>query len=403
VEAGEGYDVIVVGAGPAGSVAARECARAGLKTLLVEKQKVPRPKSCGGLVTLKAMRIAGEAIPEALCGNAIRGFRLHSPTMERVDLLSREPIGFSVMRAEFDSYLAAQAVESGAGFIDGNGVVDVSVSAGRGVKCRLESGILVGGSLLVGADGAKGIVARKAGIREGWEKEEVGVCLEATLPLGPKRGRIDPGVAEVFFSDIPFGYAWAFPKGGSISLGVGSFMRFASNIQRRFRDFCAFISRSREVDVNPSAFNVHPIPAGGFKRRVVSDRIVLAGDAAGFCDPLTGEGIYYAMKSGAIAAKACAGALAEGDQRAPFLEGAYAKECEKEFGVSLRAALHLARTAYGHLPEFFRVLRGHAGTLWIDLAVGRATYAGIKKRALPLLLAGLVGREGAGRGGVGAD
>lgn len=123
---------------------------------------------------------------------------------------------------------------------------------------------------------------------------------------------------------------------------------------------------------------------------MVSDRAILAGDAAGFVDPLTGEGIYYAMKSGLLAASACKRGIEENDLTQPFLKRYYSDVCEEKFGKDLRIALELAYRIHHNLNAFFDFLRDHPVSSWVDFARGDISYRGLRKKILSYFLAGLI-------------
>jgi flavin-dependent dehydrogenase len=113
------YDVIVIGAGPAGSMVAYNCAKAGLQTLLIDKAKFPREKPCGGAVSvrsLKALKLAGIRIPSSLIEQKIFGLRFMGPEMKPFEYHSRHPIAYTVKRELFDHFLTQCAVKAGAQF-----------------------------------------------------------------------------------------------------------------------------------------------------------------------------------------------------------------------------------------------------------------------------------------------
>jgi len=388
-----GFDVIVVGAGPAGAMAAKGCARQGLETVLIEKYKTPRSKPCGGGVSLKAINLIGNKIPEYLVERYVKGFRFFSPSLDSVELISKDPVGISTSRDKFDAFLTEMAVRQGCKFIDSDKVIDISISSDKAI-CKLQSGRLIEGDIIIGADGANGITARKVGIREQWRKDQVGLCLETTILLDEeKMKRIDPEIFELYFVDIPLGYGWLFPKKSSISLGIGGCLAYLHQPKNILLGFCRNISRLKKVDIEVSQFSAHIAPAGGFKRKIVSDRVMLVGDAAGFIDPLTGEGIYYAMKSGMLAATACKKAIEENDVRASFLETHYSMVCQKAFGKDLEIALDLTYKIHDHFNTFFHLLKSYSDSSWTDLARGETTYKVLRRKMLPSLMVKLLNKK----------
>ena len=145
------------------------------------------------------------------------------------------------------------------------------------------------------------------------------------------------------------GYGWIFPKRDRISIGIGEFAAQVHNLKGSFSRFVRDVSVQKNIDIEGriSGINSYRLPAGGFERRIHGDRVLLTGDAAGFVDPFLGEGIYYALKSGEIAADVAAGAVESGDFSERFLQE-YVMRCEKEFNYDLKSALKFANFAYGH-------------------------------------------------------
>jgi geranylgeranyl reductase family protein len=321
------FDVIIIGAGPAGSTAAKNCADYGLETVLIEKQSIPRIKPCGGGVSLKALKLIKGEVPDRLIEQKIKGFRFFSPSLDSVDLVSKELIGISTERDKFDEFLTHLSIESGCKFIQSDGVTDLSIDKG-GVLCKLDSGKTVKGSIIIGADGANGVIAKKAGIRQKWASDEVGLCLESDISLSKAdMGKLNLDIFEIYFINIPFGYGWLFPKRSSISIGIGGGLAYLNKPQNIFEDFCNTVSKLKNINLKENKFRAHLAPAGGFNRKIVADKTMLVGDAAGFIDPFTGEGIYYAMRSGQIAANACKKAIDKKETSRAFFEKNYGKAC----------------------------------------------------------------------------
>jgi flavin-dependent dehydrogenase len=241
--------------------------------------------------------------------------------------------------------------------------------------------------LLVGADGANSMVAHQSGIRRRWTRGEVGFCLETTLPLSPSAMKqIDTDLFEFYFLNIPLGYGWVFPKTSAISLGIGGALAHLRRPQDLLLHFSQTVAKLKQIPLNLARIHAHLTPAGGFPRRVVTDRVMLAGDAAGFIDPLVGEGIYYAIKSGQLAATACQQSLEHNDGTALFLNAHYARTCADAFGKDLRVALDLTYRIHTHFDLFFDTLKHSSSTTWVDLATGKVNYRTLRRRVLSQLL-----------------
>lgn len=380
------YDVAVIGAGPAGASAARFCSAQGLRTILIEKHSIPRPKPCGGGVSLKALQLIDTPIPETLIHAYMKGFRVFSSSLKSIDLRSPDPIGISTTRDRFDAFLTKEAVQAGCTLIQANGLIAMQRREER-ITCRLRTGELVHTQLLIGADGANSVVAQQSGIRRKWMADEVGFCLETTLPLTKKAMKqIESDLFELYFLNIPLGYGWVFPKTSAISLGIGGVLAHLRKPQDILTNFCHTVAKLKHISLNISRFHAHLTPAGGFQRQLVTDRVILAGDAAGFIDPLTGEGIYYAIKSGQLAATACQQSIEHNDGTAPFLNAHYARNCEDAFEKDLRVALDLTYRIHKHFDPFFDTLKHSSSASWVDLVTGKANYRTLRRKIMPQLL-----------------
>jgi geranylgeranyl reductase family protein len=291
----ERFDVLVVGAGPAGSATAIHLARAGASVLLADRARFPRDKPCGGGLTGRALRHTpcdvSPVVEHVVDRMVVRlGYR------RRFARGSDAPLILMTQRRRLDAHLAEQATLAGADFRDGVRVESLELENAHATA--LVGGNSVSASFVVGADGANGIVARAAGLGEGIV---CGVALEGNAPwsdLDPKPyGR----TAWVELGVVPGGYGWVFPKGDHGNVGVGGWMaegpRLRTHLDRLSREHGLDPEKLRDV-------RGHRLPMRRLGAPAASGRTVLVGDAAGLVDPLSGDGIYEAFVSARLAANA---------------------------------------------------------------------------------------------------
>ncbi len=360
------YDVIVVGAGPAGSTAARFCARHGLRTLLIEKDRFPRHKPCGGCLSPRVLREFDFDIGEVI-ESTVREARFTFRLQEPFSISREDPIGYLVMRESFDHLLWRKAQEGGADLCEGRRVVgflqdeegvDVFITGGESIRCRY----------LVGADGARSIVAQSL---RGGMLRKMGMAFEG-------EGRLAPGLerrwsfVHLDFGGIPYGYGWIFPKGDRISMGVGAL--FPSNglkLRRQFQRLVHGVDYIKGMEMERACF--HPLPTfSGDDLPVSRGRVLLAGDAANLMDPLTGEGIYYAVRSGRMAGQAIAKATVEHWGEA----NEYQEILRRALFDDLTVALKLARAIYRFPRVAYTILKSNRnmGLLYLSVLAGNIRY-----------------------------
>ncbi len=277
------WDVAVVGAGPAGSVSAYLLSKKGFKVLLLDRQSFPRDKPCGGGITFRTHKVLREVgledypVERPHSEVLIKGFGFEVRVEHR-------PFAINLVKREsFDHFLMERAVEEGTTFKRGN--VTAVKSEPEGVKLL---GVNEYASYVVGADGANSLVARSSGLRNGWGKEETIYALEGSAPLSE--------VLTFIVDAAPMGYGWIFPRASDSNAGVGGLATKAVEIKRAFQEFS---KRHGIRDVKAAI-----IPIGGIDLPSSAHRIFLVGDSAGMVDPLTGEGIYYAVKEATLLSKA---------------------------------------------------------------------------------------------------
>jgi geranylgeranyl reductase family protein len=319
------YDVIIVGAGPGGCAAAISLARHGYRVLVVERDRFPRGKVCGDGISppaLAALERLG-ILQEVMLKNPwkIEGVELFSPAGQVVTasfshLKGPYPFGLVMPRREFDS-LVFQEVRKNSNieilenwevkdFIDQDGVAKGIKAQSEGQKREFLA------KFLVGADGAYSVVARKMVSRK--QNFQQGAFGIRAYFRGVKdlAHRIEVHCDR---SILP-GYGWVFPTGeDSANVGVGIASRHLKekNIRSLFQTFVEgnpFIKeRLREARMADNSLQGYPIPLASLFRRRSRKNVLLVGDAGGFTDVLTGEGIYFALRSGECAAAAIHSAL----------------------------------------------------------------------------------------------
>jgi len=285
------YDVIVVGAGPAGSTTAYRLARAGARVCLLDRARFPRDKPCGGGLTFRAVRelpFSVEPVVEDRVDTLELGLRYGRRWSRRAE----EPLVLMTQRRRLDAFLAEQASAAGAEFRDGAKVT--GVDSGGAVTIE---GKRLDADVVVGADGANGITVRSLGL----PAHEHAVALEGNVGYAHVSRERFGGRAVVEIGAVPGGYAWVFPKGDHVNVGVGGWQSEGPRLRERLRELCgAFEIDQAEV----RDLRGHRLPMRGGSRRPVSGRVLLVGDAAGLVDPLSGDGMYEAFISGRLATEA---------------------------------------------------------------------------------------------------
>jgi len=286
-----GHDVIICGAGPAGSTAAYHLARGGQRVLIIDRMTFPRRKACAGALTPKARKLIPFDI-EHLIKASFSRMSIGNGKGAIAACCSGGRVAFMTERAELDAFLLEQAVASGAEAALGVGVRRVGHRE-DGVFVLLNDGSEFEARFLIGADGANSIVNRQLGLND---RRESGFAIEATVP-----NETDPEML-FDFGNPPGGYCWVFPKGDTLNLGVYTSRPRLAEPRTQLRELIRRVCPDGTTPVSrPIGF---PVGFGGQHYHVESDRAFLVGDAAGFADMLLGEGIYYALRSGKAVADA---------------------------------------------------------------------------------------------------
>lgn len=362
------YDVIVVGAGPAGSLAAREAARSGAKVLLIERKKeIGAPVRCGEGIGRHHISGLGIELSKNDYTSEINGARLVSPDLKN-DIVIRtdESKGYVLDRKSFDKHLAMDAARAGADVLVKTEVVDV-VKNEKGVTgVRVVSGDGIGSDheeyeiscdILIAADGAESRVARMVGINTvrplteydvGYEYEMVNVDCDDLI--------------ELYFSNryAPRGYLWVFPKGkDSVNVGVGIGTHLSSKgsrcAKRLLDEWITGPMRDRFKHAQPVAIKGGLIPVGASLDRLVDDGFMVVGTAAHQVDPIHGGGIGLAMASGRLAGQVAGEAVKNQDFSKERL-GKFEELWKKGYEPKLRRRLLLRKAVEQLTDEDFNVV-----------------------------------------------
>src|SRR6187551_2036204 len=226
------FDVLVVGAGPAGSTAAYRLAREGASVLLADRARFPRDKPCGGGLTMRAVRLLPFSVdPVVEDRTTIVEFGLNFGS--RFERRTDEPLVLMTQRIRLDAFLAAQAANAGADFRDGMKVTDLELTA-TGAHARL-NGEKIAANAVLCADGVNGVSARAAGLDDG---RDYGVALEANVPYGVVSRERYQGRLCLELANVPGGYGWIFPKGDHVNVGVGGWEREGPRLRQHLHVLC---------------------------------------------------------------------------------------------------------------------------------------------------------------------
>lgn len=384
------YDALIIGAGPAGSFAAESLARSGAKVALFDGRSPKEPKACGGGVTSKALKAWPQLLDAA--ARTIKRVGLYGSSGKHVAVELTEPIAI-YSRCAFDSYLCGRARGAGARVYASGRISNFEQDrSGGGWTISAKSGERWRGKVLIGADGANSAIGRRLAGGLPSSEMEVAFGYRAPLPEGDEVSTVIaflPGLA---------GYAWAFPRLDHVSFGIATAQSTFKHgaLDLLLWDFMAgyYLTARGQTDniwatgnrptgdvlrsavteklrpaVDPYAARIPGLSPKTFaSRRAVGDGWALLGDAAGFADPVTGEGIYYALRSAELLANS-------------FLKDQlsdYEVMWRDDFGRELHRAAGMRRLFYGSF----------AGAPFTDRMIALARMHGGIKHTLRELIAG---------------
>ncbi len=386
MRAARGCDVIVVGAGPAGSTAARALALGGARVLVLDRAAFPRSKPCGGGLTCRVLKRFPYLPPalDRIGTHVVHQIYMESPGGQSVTIDAPQPLALLVRRVEFDGLLLDLARRAGAELQEGVDIRRVS-RTDAGVRLEAQDGRSFESPLVVAADGVYSVVARRLGFNVGWPREAMALDMMEETPNARMRATDTDTLWVSFAHGRGHGYGYVFPKRDHVNVGVGySVSSYKSDIAEPayavHKSFVTAMKRRGVLCGEPdrACFTPYQIPIGGPLPVTARGGVFLAGDAGGFVNAFTAEGIYFAMVSGELAAQAIL--------RGPS-ERLYQRLWRKELGSELRDSKWLAWFLYTDLSRLDRLVRGmrvfpEVTRMLADYTVGDHTYTGVRRRFL---------------------
>ena len=372
------FDVAIIGAGPAGSIAAIKLARAGVRTAIIDKKKLPRYKTCGGGLVYRAQK----HVPVDFSSVVEKEFKtVHINLSKKLQLKTTRPesIISMIMRDSFDHLLTKSAVEAGATLMDG---IEVDSVEQVDSKYRLHAGgDIIDAGICIAADGAYSAMARKTH----WQKDS-----RKLIPAVEYEVEVEKDIYNRFSGEVRFdmdavnaGYGWCFPKSKHLSIGVGIFRGKGKSMRADCEKYMQQLGILNLLEVSKHGYQ---IPIAPRKEPLAQEGILLTGDAAGLADPLTAEGLSNAIISGSLAAQAVISAQADPVKATQH----YLKALELDMLPQLHTAAQLGGWFYRNRKLSNIVLQKHGQRLADYVAsifMGEKGYphnvlGEVKKRAL---------------------
>jgi geranylgeranyl reductase family protein len=330
------FDVIVIGTGPSGASAAFKLAEGGLSVALIEKEKLPRYKTCGGGLVFRGRKMLPFDI-QSVVDSEFYQIELY---LKGQSTPIKSPRDFSVismvMRDKFDELIVNHAKKLGVTLFEEHSLVNLKFEDNIQVitdKTEIEA------KFVIAADGALSKTAKLAGWSE--DTRYLIPALEYEVEVKPEVFERLKTEARFDVDFIPKGYAWSFPKKNHLSIGVVSFKRSKLNLRQYYADYLSFLKISKEDIIQEDAHGFQ-IPVSCRKDGFVKNNVFLIGDSAGFADPITAEGISNAIYSGNLAAEA----IVESKLDGKLAEKLYLEKLNEKLLPELKTSALLAKFFY---------------------------------------------------------
>lgn len=358
------YDLIIVGAGPSGASLAYFLGNTNYKILLLDRSEFPREKACGGAITRDTIELFPHLKPMMEQDYYVGGL-YYKPPYEPIINESEIPLGYMVRRIVFDNDLVNLTrnfpnidlkldtrIEQVENLID-----RVIISTDKNEKFE--------GKILVGADGTNSLIRRKTNLQKYWREDHVSFVVMNEIKL-------DEAIIEKYYTNKhksiihlafqgSYGYGWVFSKKEHINIGFGAMTSDipSKQIMSQFKDYTKYAIDNRfipDISSAPEKPRGAMLPSGGPSKHFTDNRILLIGDAAGFVQPFSGEGIKYAIWSSKIAADHIGKYLSQQVPLNDFMK-AYEKEIMKSFGNDLKKIAKFVKFALNFIGVMFQLAK----------------------------------------------
>ena len=388
-------DVIVAGAGPAGATAALRLARAGVRVLLIERFPLPRQKPCGGGISTRVFSRfpwLSQSLRQ-VAANPVSSLYLEGPSGGVFRMQTNGPVVVMIRRIEFDHMLASLAIDAGAELLAPAAIAQAAQDAG-GVTLRMRDGRELRAPMVIAADGVNSVIARRLGMNPGWHPAKLALDMMEETPVDALRCA-EPETMSVFYGyGGAHGYAYIFPKREHVNVGIGYVLPYFKarvdvtpyDLQQQF---VGDLRRRGLMDGESQRRHFTPflIPIGGPLRNTAEGRVLLAGDAAGFVNGFSAEGIYYAMVTGELAADAILAARSGGVVAPARARRAYVRAWRHEIGAELRDSVLIQKYLFSSPARMDRVVRvaqtrPEFSEILVDYASGRLSYRAARRRLM---------------------
>jgi geranylgeranyl reductase family protein len=393
------YDIVIVAGGPAGSTAGYLLSKSGLKVLIIDKAAFPRKKLCAGLITHKTVklleRVFGETVSSLKEQDIINYESNRYEVFCRNKLITGRDIAIPFRftdRERYDHFLLNKAKEAGADVVEGDGVAVRSLNVLKNT-ISTESGKEFSADFFIGADGVNSRI-RRSFLVELFGREDWTGGLAAAHEVFVSRESVKKQINHpvLFFDYIDDGYAWIFPNRDRLKIGMCGLNK--GNRKDILKGFRGFLSEVMKADADKEKIHSYVLPYGSFLPTPFFKNVMLVGDAAGFADPLIGEGVFFAQRSAELASQAIVeanqgrGAL----QRPPAsmqqqITSRYLQLLERHIYTELEYAGKIRDSIFNRLNRFdylpLKILMSICGNMPVETIHGIRSYKWMKRLPLP--------------------